>query len=132
MSITDYRQAGFLVSVHIEQSIIDRAEQDIFQAYIEPIHAKTDVLVDIKAKDCFMQLVNLLVMQRSIFNTRSGAKEKTSLQSYTPDRWSILSQEAATAAMKLERFADSKGVKDWSGRIYDICGILFETQFFNM
>lgn len=129
MSITDYRQAGFLVSIHIEQAIIDRAERDIWQAYIEPIAPSEDITAKGVARDCFMQLVNLLVLQRTIQTTRSGAKEKTSPQSVTSDRWQILSQEQATAAMKIERLAKLQGVKDWAGCVYDICGILFTTQY---
>lgn len=130
MGITDYRQAGFLVSIHIEQAIIDRAERDIYQAYIEPIAPTADIYEDGAAKECLMQMTNLLVLQRSVFTTRSGAKEKTTPQSNTAYRWDILSQEATTATMKLKRLAEAESVKDWYNRVTDICGILTTTHYF--
>ncbi len=129
MSITDYRQAGFLVSVHIEQAIIDRAERDVMQAYIEPIVSDADLSASLVAREAFMQLVCLLCLQRSIIATRSGAKEKTTPQSMTADRWNILSQESLTAIMKMQRLADDAGVAEWHKRVTDICGILFNTQY---
>lgn len=132
MSVDDYKQAGYLMSVHIQQAAIDRAERDVMQAYIEPIDADADTESEGIAREALMQLTYTLCLQRSIFATRSGAKEKQTPQSQTADRWSILSENAATSILKLELLAKSVGVKKWQDRCIDICGLFYTSQYLNI
>lgn len=132
MSIEDYKQAGYSVSALIAQAQIDRAEADVMQAYIMPLQADADPIEDVLCRRALMELVMLLVLQRSIFATRSGAKEKQMPQSYSADRWNILSQSAMVCSMKLRTYAESTGVTDWRKRITDICGVYFDTNFLNL
>ena len=129
MSIEDYKQAGFLMSVQIPQAVIDRAEADAMQAYILPIQPNADVTSAGAAKDALMSLADLLVKQRSVFATRSGAKEKTTPQSQTADDWRILRQCAATCSLKMSALAQNAGVDYWEDKVKDICGILYKTNF---
>lgn len=128
MSIEEYRQAGFLLSSLITQAVVDKAERDASDAYILRIAPSVNITNHTTARSALMELAYLLVLQRSIFATRSGAKEKTTPQSYTANRWDILSQQAATAAMRLDMLAAEYNLKSWYDKVCDICGILFTTQ----
>lgn len=131
MSIEDYKQAGFKVSPLIQQAEIDRAERDVMQAYILPLKPNADIESDGSVKSVVMELAHLLLLQRSIFATRSGAKEKSTPQSYSADRWNILSQCVSTCAMKMDALVGSiKWRRD--RRVQDICGILFNTNYINV
>lgn len=132
MSVDDYRQAGFLMSVHISQAIVDRAERDVQQAYIEPLGVEVDTESDGIGRETLMQLAHTLCLQRTIFATRSGAKEKQTPQSQQADRWAVLSEDAGTCAMKMQRLADELGVAHWWDKVTDICGILFKTQYLGL
>ena len=132
MSIEDYKQAGFLTSVQIQQAIVDKAEADAMQAYILPIAPDADTTEVGAAREALMSLADLLVKQRTIFATRSGAKEKTTPQSQSADDWRILRQCAATCALKLSTLAQSAGVGDWENKVTDICGILYKTNFIGL
>ena len=129
MSIDDYKQAGYLMSVHISQEIIDRAEADVLKAYIYPLDATVNVTIPGTARAAAMELANLLVLQRSIFATRSGAKEKTSANSFTASRWDLLSQCSASCVLKMQAFADEVHAGRWQKTVTDICGILFNTNY---
>lgn len=129
MSIEDYKQAGFLMSVQIQQSVIDKAEADAMQAYILPLAPDADVTTAGPAREALMSFADLLVKQRSIFATRSGAKEKTTPQSQSAEDWRILRQCASTCALKIKELAKSVGVIYWEDKVTDICGILYKTNF---
>lgn len=130
MSIDDYKQAGYKISTLINQAEIDRAEADVMQAYITPIMSDADPYSNSVVKAALMELVVMLLLQRSVFATRSGAKEKAASQSYAAEATAILRQYAATADMKLQALrAEDDAVAD--AKINDICGVYFVTyQFF--
>lgn len=132
MSIEDYKEAGYLISVHISQAIIDKAEADVRQAYINPLDTLADTTVPGVAREALMELTYLLCLQRSIFATRSGAKEKTAANSYTPTRWDLLSQCSSVCVLKMGAFAESAHVLRWEKKVKDICGILFNTNFLSL
>lgn len=133
MTAQDYRQAGFYeISLQLDAAFISRAEDDIMQAYIQPIVPDVDINSDMEARNALMNLTVLLIMQRSAFATRSGAKEKMTPQSDTASRWDILSQQAATCAMKLSKLADKYNIKVPEDKVIDICGIYFSTHYLNV
>ena len=132
MSIEDYKEAGFLMSSVIPQSLIDKAEKDVLKAYIAPIAPDADTASDGVARDTLMTLVELLVKQRSIFATRSGAKEKNVPQSMSANDWAILRQHAKDCALQLELLAKSEGVYEWETKVTDICNILFRTNYLGL
>lgn len=129
MSTEDYKQAGYMLSANVAQAVIDKAEKDVLQAYIAPIDADADTTSEGIARDTLMELAYLACLQRSIFATRSGAKEKQTPQSNTATRWDVLSQQSAICAMRLRAFAEQAQVKDYRKRIVDICGIFFNTNY---
>ena len=129
MSIEDYKQAGFLTSVNINQSRIDKAEQEVMMAYIAPILPNASVS-DAVVRSCVMELANLRLLQSSIFATRSGAKEKTTPQSYSADDVAILRQCAAACDLHLQSLRYVQGA-NLCAEVNDICGIYFTTHYFH-
>lgn len=129
MTAQEYRQAGYKVSAQIDQSEIDRAEKDVLQAYVYPILSDADPTGDEVVRDTVMSFAFLLLLQRSISATRSGAKEKTTPQSVSADLWHILSMQAATCQMKIDALKQKTGA-NLKAEVKDICGIYFRTQYF--
>lgn len=125
MNVTNYIDAGYNLSQHISQAVIDRAENDVLNAYILPIKADAD---ESEYKAVVMELSYLLIMQRSLFATRSGGKEKQTAQSVSADRRVLLEQYSGACQAKLQAFAESVGVSNFRKLIDDrVCGIYFST-----
>lgn len=127
MTPQEYAAKGFAVSLHIDQSIIDRAESDVRQAYIDPIvgaDAQGEAVTDAMANLAFMAMT-----QRNVFVTRSGAKEKTNANSRSVETWETLQEMAHTCAMKIAALRGLPGAKA-KAEVHDICRIYFKTNFF--
>lgn len=127
MTPQEYAAKGFAVSLHIDQSIIDRAESDVRQAYIDPIvgaDAQGEAVTDALANLAFMAMT-----QRNVFVTRSGAKEKTNANSRSVETWETLQEMAHTCAMKIAALRELPGAKA-KAEVQDICRIYFKTNFF--
>lgn len=127
MTPQEYNQKGFAVSLHIDQSIIDRAENDVREAYITPIlgaDASGDVVEDALANLAFMAMT-----QRNVFVTRSGAKEKINANSRQAEAWDTLQEMAHTCAMKIASLRELPGANA-KAEVHDICRIYFKTNFF--
>lgn len=126
MTAEQYIAKGFNFSQHIEQAKIDRAEADVTAAYITPIvGAGTGADVD----DAVANLAFLLLMQRSLFETRVGAKVKLTQNSQTPYAWDALSQQAHVCDLKivaLRKRADANK----TACVDDICKIYFTSNYF--
>lgn len=129
MTAQEYIQAGYKMSAHIQQAEINKAERDVLQAYIRPVLADADPINDEVVRDATMNLAYLLLLQRSVFATRSGAKEKTTPQSQSAEGWQLLSQLAATCHGKIMALKQKSGA-DLKADVTDICGIYFKTQYF--
>lgn len=131
MTVQEYREAGYKVSAQIEEAEIVRAEKDVLQAYILPILPNADPATDEVVRSAVMAFAFLLLLQRSIFATRSGAKEKTTPQSQTADLWNLLAQMASTCHLKLDAVRQKTGA-DMKAEVQDICGIYFSTHYFGL
>lgn len=128
MNVQDYKSKGFGLSLQIDQPVIDRAEADVIAAYLQPIGSRTEANGSVY-DDTLMQLASTLILQRSIVATRAGAKEKTSAQSVSADRYSVQVQQVAACQFRLHRFADLCGVdKPWRV-VTDICHIYWKSFF---
>lgn len=127
MTPQEYANKGFAVSLHIDQAIIDRAEADVRAAYITPIvgaEAAGEVIADALANLSFM-----VMTQRNVFVTRSGAKEKTNANSRSVETWETLQEMAHTCAMKIAALRELPGANK-TAEVHDICRIYFKTNFF--
>lgn len=127
MTPQEYANKGFAVSLHIDQQIIDRAEKDVRAAYVTPIlgeNAQGEAVNDAIANLAFM-----VMTQRSVFVTRSGAKEKTNANSRTAEAWETLQEMAHTCHMKIAALRELPGANK-AAEVNDICRLYFKTNFF--
>lgn len=130
MTAQEYNALGYPVSLHIEQPIIDRAEADVHAAYIEPIAGTTHDSEQV-VKDALAALSFLLMTQRNVFVTRSGAKEKTNANSRNADAWAGLQEQANTCAMRIDILREQPWANKRAG-MNDICRIYFATNFYHV
>lgn len=75
MTVQDYKDEGFRISLQVSQAELTRAENEVKAAYIakvSPVYDATDA--DVKA--AVMQLTVILLLNRHAVATRSGGKTK--------------------------------------------------------
>lgn len=123
-----YADNGFKMSNLIDQSEIDRAEREVTAAYVEPICGEVSELTEAQ-KNAIGNLAFLLLLQRSIFLTRAGAKTKTGYNSQEADAWAKLQQSATSCHLALEQLRNTEGANR-DAEVMDICKIYFKTNFF--
>lgn len=124
-----YLEHGFKISSLLEQTEIDNAEREVTEAYVEPIATET-VPVEVK-ENAVGNLAFLLLLQRSIFLTRAGAKAKTGYNSQDVDTWSKLQQSATSCHLALEKLRNAEGANK-DAEVLDICKIYFKTNFISL
>ena len=125
-----YSQNGFKISSLIDQSEIDRAEKEVTAAYIVPIVGEVETPTEVQ-KNAIGNLAFLLLLQRSIFLTRAGAKTKTGYNSQEADAWAKLQQSASSCHLALEQLRNTEGANA-DAEIMDICKIYFKTNFISL
>lgn len=125
MTKDQYQDAGFRLSLQIEQADIDRAENEVKTAYIAPI--TTDYTTEL-AKSAIMNLAFLWLLQHSIFATRAGAKTVNITSANTPANDDVLRQCAWDCHYALEALKQSIDKDDVE--VLDICRIYFKTNYF--
>lgn len=130
MTPTDYRTAGFRMSLQIPQPVIDRLETEVQAAYITPI-APTLATTDDLYKRATMTLAFALMVKRNLFATRAGAKMKQSPEnSSDPEVWYNTETINLDCDAVIRELRDAEGaVKD--AKIVDVIGIYFKTNFWH-
>ena len=118
------------MSAALEDAEITRAENDVTDAYITPIVGTANVPQEVKEKT-IGALAFLLLLQRSVFLTRGGAKIKSGYNSYDADAWAILQQEAQSCHLALETLRAQDGVNK-DAEVIDICKIYFKSNFISL
>lgn len=129
MTATDYRTAGYKVSLQLEQAIIDRHENTALNAYIYPILPNASLL-DADVKGALMAISYLLMCYDNVFVTRAGAKGKTTpLNSDNKASETIMAENVEECARLIEVLKSKQGaVKD--AKVNDVAKIYFKTNFF--
>ena len=122
-----YQENGYEMSSYVSDAAIARAERDVTDAYVTPIVGNANVSKEIKERT-IGNLAFLLILQRSIFATRAGAKVKTGYNSMEADAWAKLQQEATSCNLQLEILKKQPGVNP-DAHVTDICKIYFSTNF---
>ncbi len=122
-----YQENGYEISSYVSDAAIARAERDVTDAYFTPIVGNATVSNTIKER-VVGNLAFLLILQRSIFATRAGAKVKTGYNSMEADAWAKLQQEATSCNLQLEILKKQPGVNP-DAHVTDICKIYFSTNF---
>ena len=127
-----YIQHGFKMSGQIDQAEIDRAEADVKKAYVDPIVNGATVPTAMREtyENAIGNLAFLLLLQRSTFVTRAGAKIKTGYNSQNAGDWEQLQDAAMTCHVALEALRNAFGTKD--AKVTDICKIYFKTNFISL
>jgi len=125
-----YQEHGYEMSSLISDAAIGRAERDVTDAYITPIVGSAKVSTEVLER-AIGNLAFLLILQRTIFATRAGAKIKTGYNSQEADAWAKLQQEATSCHLALEMLKKEPGVNP-NAQVIDICKIYFKTNFFNL
>jgi hypothetical protein len=130
MTPTDYRTAGFRVSLQIPQPIIDRLEKQVKSAYIDRIVPNIDTESELY-KRSLMTLTFGLMVKRNLFATRAGAKMKQSPEnSSDPEVWYNTETINLDCDAVIRELRDAEGaVKD--AKIVDVIGIYFKTNFWH-
>lgn len=128
-----YLQHGFKLSPLIEQAEIESAEMDVRMAYVNPILGSAAVPSEYEAvvENAVGNLAFLLMLQRSIFLTRAGAKIKTGYNSQEADAWTKLQQAAMSCHLALVELRKVPGA-DASAEVLDVCKIYFKSNFFSL
>jgi hypothetical protein len=125
-----YLEQGYKLSAQIEESEIARAEADVTAAYVTPIVGTVKVPDDIVQK-AVGNLAFLLLLQRSIFATRAGAKVASGYNSQSASAWDVLQQEANACHLSLETLRKQPGANA-EAEVCDICKIYFKTNFISL
>ena len=124
-----YMQRGYRVSVNTDQALIDRAERDVYEAYIAPI-LPSSTMDDDDVAAALMELayVRMCAISNAVV-TKSGAKEKTSASSVSADYESISAVHRPVCKMRIEalRLMPS-AIKD--AKVNDILKLYYKTNFF--
>lgn len=130
MTKQEYQDAGFRLSLQVEQVDIDRAEKAVTDAYCKPIAPELDT-DNISYRNAVMNLAFLWLLQHSLFSTRSGAKGVQITSATTPTNADILRECAWDCHLALQVLKSLANTPD-DVRVTDICRIYFSTNFFAM
>lgn len=130
MTAQDYINNGYRLSLHTPQAEITAKEELAYNSYVKPILPNADREAE-EVKSAIMAIAFLLLLQASIFATRSGAKIKTAPQSNNANEWQILNETAVTAHSFIENLRTNPEAVP-NAKIYDVAHIYFRTQFFNL
>lgn len=122
-----YSEQGFKVSTLIDDAEINRAENDVRVAYIKPIIGDATEPKNI-IENAVSNLAFLLLLQRSTFLTRAGAKTKAGYNSADVDAWAKLQDAASSCHLALEQLRAVQGANA-GAKVTDICKIYFKTNF---
>lgn len=125
-----YSEHGFKLSSLIDDAEISRAEREVTAAYITPIVGSATVDEGV-LQNAIGTLAFLLILQKTLFATRAGAKTKTGYNSQEADAWAKLQQEAASCHLALETLKAQEGVNA-DATVTDICKLYFKTNFISL
>lgn len=117
------------MSSQIDQAEINRAEADVIKAYVDPIVNGATVPTATR-ENAIGNLAFLLLLQRSTFVTRAGAKIKTGYNSQSAGDWDQLQDAAMSCHAALVELRNAAGARD--AKVVDICKIYFKTNFISL
>lgn len=130
MTKQEYQNAGFRLSLQVEQVDIDRAEKAVKAAYCKPLAPQLDATNE-TYKNAVMNLAFLWLLQHSLFGTRSGAKGVQVTSAITPTNADVLRDCAYDCHFALQALRAEADTPE-EIRVDDICRIYFSTNFFAM
>lgn len=123
-------QRGYRVSVNTDQALIDRAEREVYEAYIAPI-LPSSTMDDDEVAAALMELAYVRMCASNAVVTKSGAKEKTSASSVSADYESISAVHRPVCKMRINALRLLPGAtKD--AKVNDILKLYYKTNFFSL
>lgn len=124
-----YREHGYEVSANLAQSIIDKAEDDVWEAYVMPIVPTADK-DDETIQELLAPLSYLALCLHNAKLTRKGAKEKNDENSVTIQQQNLMAERtnAHNAYYRLAARSDANG----SFSFHDILNIWTLTPIFGI
>ena len=125
-----YQEHGFKMSSLIDETEIARAEADVTAAYVVPIVGAA-IVPETVCENAIANLAFLLLLQRTTFLTRAGAKTKTGYNSQDAGDWARLQDAATSCHLALETLRAQAGVNA-KANVTDICKIYFKTNFISL
>lgn len=131
MTASEYKQNGFLLSTLMDQTIINRAETEVIDAYISPICPELNPLSPLYKKAVMTLAFMLMCKRDGVFLTRSGAKEKENQFSSKSEAWDNLQALATDCHFIIEELRRQENANK-DAKITDICGIYFKTNFYHI
>lgn len=126
MEASEYRNAGYRVSLQVTQSEIDRAEREVTEAYVAKVAPSFDAESN-EVKACIMSLVYILLLQRHAVATRAGGKVKQSpmlSENAEPTQGDLDNADRLLMAISEVRFP--------SRVVDDICGLYYGKKFLGL
>ena len=87
MTPADYRTAGLEIANTVSQTMINKAEADVFTAYVQGAFGDSVLASDYPEE--IMILAYCLLMRRNLVKTRFGAEQKQSQYSINADADSV-------------------------------------------
>lgn len=119
------------MSGHIEQNFITLAENDVTTAYLNPIigNASLSVASQNVVKASKMRLAFMLMSERMVKETRSGAKMKMSANSQSVGVASVIDEMAMSAHLAINAVRALSDVENPNAPVTDICKIYYESNF---
>lgn len=138
MTRSDYIEAGYRLSLQVDERLISRAEGAVEAAYTTPIGGSGYTADCAEWKACVMTCAYLWLLQHNVVATAAGAKSVNVTSAESVSDYEVLRQAATDAAAAIAVFrakvaADyaTDGTRpDGSGNVTDICRIFFETNYF--
>lgn len=140
MTRSDYIEAGYRLSMHVDERLISRAEGAVEAAYTTPIGGSGYAEDCAEWRECVMACAYLWLLQHNVVATAAGAKSVNVTSAESVSDYEVLRQAATDAAAAIAVFrakvaADyaTDGTRpDGSGNVTDICRIFFETNYFGL
>lgn len=138
MTRSDYIEAGFRLSLQVDERLISRAEGAVEAAYLKPIGGSDYTADCAEWKACVMACAYLWLLQHNVVATAAGAKAVNVTSAESVSDYEVLRQAATDAAAAIATFrakvasdhATDSTRPDGSGSVTDICRIFFETNYF--
>lgn len=131
MTKQDYINAGFKLSLQVDDAEITRAEADVRAAYIVPIVGETHD-AEAETRAAIMALAFALMCRRKVFVTRAAGVVKNTAQSIRADEQEATADMAKTAHLRLEALRRASYAVNPKAEVLDVCGIYFKTNYFSL
>lgn len=129
MTVNEYINAGYRMSIHTPQAEVDAWEAVATTDYIDPIVGSATVSETLK-KSAIMRLAYYASLRDQVSETRVGGKTKNTPQSSTPSLDFLAGRYSTLCHFALQSLCDAVGIASPEGVVRDSLKIYFTSNFF--